>query len=96
MANILAAVMASATEVRAERILAGEAAARERGDHRGRAIRGRRTTVTMEQIAGIRRLRSVGEEIAAIVRTNGHSRPTIHLIGGEGRMEHRKSESEEC
>ena len=60
MANILAGVAAYETEVRAERILAGQAAARERGVRWGRSVQGRRIKATVEQIAVIRRLRSEG------------------------------------
>ena len=83
MANILAGVAAYETEVRAERILAGQAAARERGIRWGGSIRGRRIRATVEQIAVIRRLRSKGGEIAAIARATGLSRPTIDRILAE-------------
>jgi DNA invertase Pin-like site-specific DNA recombinase len=83
MANILAGVAAYETEVRAERILAGQAAARERGVRWGGSIRGRRLRATAEQIAVIRRLRSEGGEIAGIARATGLSRPTIYRILGE-------------
>jgi hypothetical protein len=71
------------TEVRAERILAGQSAARDRGVHWGGSARGRRIKVTGEQVAAIRRQRSEGEEIAAIARATGLSRPTIYRILGE-------------
>jgi DNA invertase Pin-like site-specific DNA recombinase len=83
MANILAGVAAYETEVRAERILAGQSAARERGVHWGGSARGRRIKVTVEQVAAIRRLRSEGEDIAAIARATGLSRPTIYRILAE-------------
>lgn len=83
MANIPAGVAAYETEVRAERILAGQSAARDRGVHRGGSARGRRIKVTGEQVAAIRRLRSEGGEIAAIARATGRSRPTIYRIPGE-------------
>jgi hypothetical protein len=76
-------VAAYETEVRAERILAGQAAARERGVRWGGSIRGRRIRATVEQVAVIRRLRSEGGEIASIARATGHSRPTIDRILGE-------------
>ena len=83
MANILAGVAAYETEVRAERILAGQSAARDRGVHWGGSRRGRRIKVTVEQVEAIRRLRSEGGEIAAIARATGLSRPTIYRILGE-------------
>jgi DNA invertase Pin-like site-specific DNA recombinase len=83
MANILAGVAAYETEVRAERILAGQAAARLRGVRWGGSARGRRVKVTVEQIVAIRRMRSEGQEIAAIARGTGLSRPTVYRILGE-------------
>jgi DNA invertase Pin-like site-specific DNA recombinase len=84
MANILAGVAASETEVRAERILAGQTAARPHGVRWGGSARGRRIKVTAEQVASIRRLRAEGQEIAAIARGTGLSRPTVDRILGEG------------
>jgi DNA invertase Pin-like site-specific DNA recombinase len=83
MANILAGVAAYETEVRAERILAGQTAARERGIHWGGSRRGRRIKVTVESIAVIRRLRSEGATVAAIARATGLSRPTVDRILSE-------------
>ena len=85
MANILAGVPAYETEVRAEGILAGQSAARERGVHWGGSARGRRIKVTGEQVAAIRRRKSEGGEIAGIARATGLSRPTIYRILGEER-----------
>jgi DNA invertase Pin-like site-specific DNA recombinase len=83
MANILASVAAYETEVRAERILAGQTAARMRGVRWGGSARGRRIKVTVEQIVATRRMRSEGQEIAAIARGTGLSRPTIYRILGQ-------------
>jgi len=83
MANILAGVAAYETEVRAERILAGQAAARERGVHWGGSRRGRRIKVTAEQISAIRRLQSEGEAVSATARATGLSRTTVYRILGE-------------
>jgi DNA invertase Pin-like site-specific DNA recombinase len=83
MANILAGVAAYETEVRAERILAGQTAARERGIHWGGSRRGRRIKVTVEQITAIRRMKSEGATVAAIVRATGLSRPTVYRILSE-------------
>jgi DNA invertase Pin-like site-specific DNA recombinase len=49
----------------------------------GGSTRGRRIKVTGEQVAAIRRLRSDREEIAAIARATGLSRPTFYRILGE-------------
>ncbi len=80
VANTLAGVAAYETEVRAERILAGQAAARLRGVRWGGSALGRRIKVTIEQISLIRRMKSEGHEIASIARGTGLSRPTIYRI----------------
>jgi hypothetical protein len=78
MANILAGVAAYETEVRAERTLAGQAAARERGIRRGGSIRGRRIRATAEQIPVIRRLRRRVEKSPRSRRPLGYpDRPSI-------------------
>src|SRR4051812_12574630 len=80
MANILAGVAAYETEVRAERILAGQEAARGRGVHWGGSAPGRRIKVTQEQIASIGRLKSEGQTVAGIARATGLSRPTVYRL----------------
>jgi DNA invertase Pin-like site-specific DNA recombinase len=83
MANVLASVAAYETEVRAERIMAGQAAAREAGKVWGGSAKGRRLKVTPEQEAMIRRLEGEGVGVSAMSRTTGLSRPTIYRILGE-------------
>jgi DNA invertase Pin-like site-specific DNA recombinase len=83
MANVLAGVAAYETEVRAERIMAGQAAAREAGKVWGGSARGRRLKVTAEQEAILRRLKSEGVGISAMARATGLSRPTIYRVLGE-------------
>lgn len=78
MANVLASVAAYETEVRAERVLAGQAAAREQGKTWGGSKPGRQITVTDEQIAQVCSMR--GEKITKISRTVGLSRPTIYRL----------------
>jgi DNA invertase Pin-like site-specific DNA recombinase len=80
MANILAGVAAYETEVRAERILAGQQAARARGVRWGGSKKGRRLKVTAEQVQTILRLESESKKIAAIARATGLSRPTVYNI----------------
>ena len=53
MANVLASVSQYETEVRAERVLAGQAKARAKGVTWGGSKRGRRIKVTDEQLAVI-------------------------------------------
>ena len=84
MANVLASVAAYETEVRAERIMAGQAAAREAGRSWGGSAKGRRLKVTSEQEAIIRRLKGEGVGVSAMARATGLSRPTIYrVLGGE-------------
>jgi DNA invertase Pin-like site-specific DNA recombinase len=83
MANVLASVAAYETEVRAERIVAGQSAAREAGKTWGGSARGRRLKVTAEQESMLRRLKSEGEGVSAMARATGLSRPTIYRVLGE-------------
>jgi hypothetical protein len=79
MANVLASIAAYETEVRAERVLAGQAAARENGKTWGGSKSDRQITVTDEQINQVLSMR--GDKIAKIARTVGLSRPTVyHLL----------------
>src|SRR5438046_2095334 len=54
MANVLASLAQYETEVRAERVLAGQSAARAKGKRWGGGVAGRRVKVTDEQLAVIR------------------------------------------
>jgi DNA invertase Pin-like site-specific DNA recombinase len=83
MANVLASVAAYETEVRAERIMAGQAAAREAGKSWGGSAKGRRLKVTTEQEAMVRRLKGEGVGVSAIARATGLSRPTIYRVLGQ-------------
>lgn len=81
MANVLASVAAYETEVRAERVIAGQAVARANGVRFGRPPGpGKRVKVTAEQESAIDRLRSEGTAIAAIARATGLSRPTVYDV----------------
>jgi DNA invertase Pin-like site-specific DNA recombinase len=83
MANILAGVAAFETEIRAERILAGQAAARSRGVRWGGSVPGRRIKLTAEQVWSIQRYWQEGEKIARIARATGLSRPTVYRVLAE-------------
>jgi DNA invertase Pin-like site-specific DNA recombinase len=83
LANLLASVAAYENEVRAERIVAGQTAARAAGKHWGGSKAGRRLTVTDEQVEAVRRLKQEGRAIAAIARTTGLSRPTVYALLAE-------------
>ncbi len=80
MANVLASVAAYENEVRSERIVAGQQAARAAGKRWGGSQKGRRIKVTPEQVETVQRLREEGRSIAAIARSVGLSRPTIYAI----------------
>lgn len=68
------------TEVRAERVLAGQAAARAAGKKWGGSQKGRLLTVTPEQVAAVQRMHAEGAKIAAIARATGLSRPTVYRL----------------
>src|SRR5450756_493322 len=79
MANVLGSVAAFETEIRAERVIAGLAVARERGVRLGRPA-GVHTaiSVTPEQARQVRRLSTEGQGVTAISRAVGLSRPTVY------------------
>lgn len=83
IANVLASVSAYENEVRSERIVAGQNAARAAGKTWGGSVKGRRLTVTTEQIAAIHRMKSEGTAVAAIARATGLSRPTVYSVLSE-------------
>jgi DNA invertase Pin-like site-specific DNA recombinase len=78
MANVLASVAQYETEVRAERVLAGQAVARAKGKTWGGSEKGRRIKVTDEQVATISRMAGEGAKVAAIARATGLTRPTVY------------------
>lgn len=80
MANVLASVAAYETEIRAERVLAGQAVARASGKRWGGSQAGRLLHVTSEQVAVVQRMRLDGAKIASIGRAVRLSRPTIYKL----------------
>ena len=82
LAHVLASVAMFETEVRSERVVAGQVAAREAGKRWGGSPKGRRLKVTEEQESTIRRKREEGEGVTAIARATGLSRPTIYRVLG--------------
>jgi DNA invertase Pin-like site-specific DNA recombinase len=78
LAHVLASVAQFETELRAERILAGQAAARAAGKTWGGGKPGRRVTLTAEKEQTIKLLHAQGKRIAEISRVVGLSRPTIY------------------
>jgi len=77
-ARILASVAEYETEVRAERVAAGQAVARRKGKTWGGSKKGWRWKVTDDQLVAIHEMRAAGKKIAAIARVTGLSRPTIY------------------
>jgi DNA invertase Pin-like site-specific DNA recombinase len=82
MAHVLASVAQYETEVRGERVRAGQAAARAAGKRWGGSRPGRRVKVTAEQAEVIRRMHTDGAKIAAIARALKLSRPTVYSVLG--------------
>lgn len=80
MANVLASVAAYENEVRSERVVAGQAAARAQGKRWGGSAKGRRLKVCGDHQRVIRQLRTAGESVASIARATGLSRPTIYSV----------------
>ena len=80
MANMLASVSEYETEVRGERVMAGQIIARKNGKRWGGSKPGVRKQVSEEKERTIRLLKSKGETITAIARTVELSRPTIYAV----------------
>ena len=81
MANVLASVAAYETEVRAERVRAGQAVAKAAGKHLGRkAGVHTRIKVTDETVRMVRQLKAEGVPIARIAKSLSLSRQTVYTI----------------
>ena len=83
-ARILASVAEYETEVRAERVAAGQAVARRNGKTWGGSTKGWRWKVTDDQVAAIREMKQAGRPVAQIARVTGLSRPTVYRVLGSG------------
>jgi len=83
MANVLASVAQFETEVRLERVLAGQAIAREKGKVWGGSKAGRRVKVSADKEAIIRRMQADGAKITAIANAVSLSRPTVYAWLGK-------------
>ena len=79
-ARILASVAEYETEVRAERVAAGQAVARRKGKKWGGSKKGWRWRVSDDQVAAIHDMRGRGKQITHIARVTGLSRPTIYRV----------------
>jgi len=80
MANVLASVAQYETEVRAERVHAGQQKAKAQGKTWGGSKPGRLLSLTPEQVEAIVRLSNEGRPKAAIARATGVSRPTVYRV----------------
>lgn len=80
LANMLASVAQFETECRAERVLAGQAAARAAGKQWGGRKKGTQTKAIGDKAEAIRKLHKAGESISAIARACQVSRPTIYAV----------------
>jgi DNA invertase Pin-like site-specific DNA recombinase len=80
MCHILASISEYETELRGERVAAGQAAARARGVRWGGSKPGVRKKVSDTQLRTIRRMKDAGERVTAIAKTVGLSRPTIYSV----------------
>ena len=79
-ARILASVAEYETEIRAERVHAGQQVARRNGKTWGGSEKGWRWRVTDEQVAAIKEMKAARTPIAKIARITGLSRPTIYRV----------------
>src|SRR5262245_2536993 len=78
IANVLVSIAQFETEIRAERIRAGQAAARAAGKSLGGRKPGTRVKLTVEKERAVKQLRRSGTSISEIARTLQLSRPTIY------------------
>lgn len=79
-ARILASIAEFETEVRGERVAAGQAAARKRGKRWGGSTKGRRLKVKPEQVIAAQEMQESGKSISVIARVLSLSRPTVYKL----------------
>lgn len=79
-ARILASVAEYETEVRAERVAAGQSVARRKGKKWGGSKKGWCWRVSDDQVGAIHEMRVARKSIAHIARVTGLSRPTIYRV----------------
>ena len=80
MANMLASVAAFETEIRGERVKAGQQAAMASGKRWGGSTKGWRYGITDEQVKAILKMKAQGERITAIARTVNLGRSSIYRV----------------
>ncbi|MBW8042456.1 MAG: helix-turn-helix domain-containing protein [Planctomycetes bacterium] len=79
-ANIIASVAAYETEVRAERVKAGQSAARASGKRWGGSAKGRLLKLKSEQVQAIVRMKASGEKVGVIARTVNVDPTTVYRV----------------
>ncbi len=79
-ANILASVASFENEVRSERILAGQAAARANGKRWGGSVKGRLNSIKPDQVKAIVKMKADGEKVSVICRTVNVNRKSVYRI----------------
>lgn len=80
LANMLASVAQFETECRAERVIAGQAAAKAEGKQWGGRKEGTQTRHVASKAAAIRKLDKAGENVSAIAKACDVSRPTVYAV----------------
>lgn len=80
MANVIASVAQYETEVRAERVLEGQAKARAGGKTWGGSEKGRLLKVTPQQLDVVERMQREGKSKTDIAKATGLSRPTVYRL----------------
>lgn len=80
MANVLASVAQYETEVRGERVAAGQAKAKAAGKTWGGSKPGVRKQVDDVKVRAVKQMKAAGESISGIALGVGISRPTVYAI----------------
>ena len=78
LAHVLASVAQYETEVSAERVRAGQQAARKNGVRWGGSKKGWRWKVKDDHVAAVAEMKRGGKKITQMARVTGLSRPTIY------------------
>ena len=80
LANMLASVAMFETEVRSERILAGQEVAKKKGKTWGGSQKGRLLSITAEQVETVRKMNADGVQKATIARSVGVDRSSVYRL----------------
>lgn len=90
LCHVIASVSQYETEVRGERVAAGQAVARAAGKRWGGSKPGVRKKVTPTQERIVHRMHADGERVSDIARATGLARPTIYSILNEWQGQNRQ------